>query len=121
MVDCGHEDLAVTNLARLGGRNDRLDDGPHAIGRHRHLDADLRQEIHCVFGAAVDFGVPFLPSVAFDFTCRHALYADCDQRVANIFELEWLYDGDDQFHEFAPRTLACIIGAKIKRLMPPFA
>src|SRR5262249_11424446 len=114
LVDRRHEDLAVTDLTRLGGRNDRLDDGPYAIGRHRHLDADLRQKVHGVFGAAVDFGMPFLPSVAFDFACGHALHADCHQCVANILKLEWLDHGNDQFHEFAPRMLAYIIGAMAK-------
>src|SRR5262245_3689447 len=41
-IDRRDEDLAVADLARLGGRNDGFDHGCHAIGRHRHLDADLR-------------------------------------------------------------------------------
>src|SRR5215471_4730898 len=54
LIDGGDEDLAVADLAGLGGRDDGFDDGCHAIGRHCHLDADLRQEVHGVFGAAID-------------------------------------------------------------------
>src|SRR5262249_60544693 len=71
---------------------------------HRHFDADLRQEVHGVFGAAVDLGVPFLAAVTLDFARGHSLYADRDQCVAHILELEWLDNGDDELHEFAPRT-----------------
>src|SRR5262252_3538280 len=60
LIDRGDEDLAVADLPGLGGGDDRLHDLLDAIGRHRHLDADLRQEVHGVFGAAVDFGVALL-------------------------------------------------------------
>src|SRR5215813_3308284 len=120
LIDRGDEDLAVTDLAGLGGRNDGFDHGSHAIGRHRHFDADLRQEVHGVFGAAVDFGVSFLAAVARDLARSHALHAERDQRVAHVLELERLDDGDDQFHEFVPHERLLTISAlwsKIKRLV----
>src|SRR5882724_1131817 len=120
LIDGGDEDLAVTDLAGLGGRNDGFDHGSHPIGRHRHLDADLRQEVHGVFGAAVDFGVSFLAAVTRDLARSHALHAERDQRVAHVLELERLDDGDDQFHEFVPHERLLTISAlwsKIKRLI----
>src|SRR5713226_4008564 len=100
LLNRSNEYLAVSNLASLGGGGDRFDDRLDAIGRHRDLDADLRQEIHGVFGAAVDFRVPLLAAITLDFARGHAVHADRDQRVANLVELEWLDDGDDEFHEF---------------------
>src|SRR5690242_599956 len=70
------KDLAVADLAGLGGGADRLD---HAVGvllGDGDLDADFRQKIHGVFGAAIDFGVALLPAVALDLGHRHAVDAD---------------------------------------------
>jgi hypothetical protein len=36
------------------------------------------------------------------------VYADRDQRIAHILELERLDDGDDQLHVFTPRTAPTI-------------
>src|SRR6516225_9445221 len=51
LIDRGDEDFSVPDLPGLGGRNDGFDGGAHAIGRHRHLDANLGQKVHDVFGA----------------------------------------------------------------------
>ena len=103
LIDRGDENLAVADLAGLGGADDGVDHLVDAVGRHRHLDPDLGQEVHRVFGAAVDFGVALLAAVAFDLGHGHAVHADRDQRVADFLELEWLDDGDDQFHGLPSR------------------
>ena len=62
------------------------------------VDANLRQEIHGVFGPAIDLLVPLLPAVAFDLGNGHALHPHGSERVANVVKLERFDDGDDQFH-----------------------
>ena len=57
------------------------------------------QEIHGIFGAAIDFGVALLPAVALDLGDGHAVDADGEERVAHFFELERFDDGDDELHE----------------------
>src|SRR6516225_11095364 len=47
-LDVGDEDLAVSNLAGLGGLHDGLDDLIDQITPHRHLDACLGNEIDYV-------------------------------------------------------------------------
>src|SRR5882672_11390165 len=55
-----HEDLAVADLAGLGGAGDSGDHlGDDVVG-HGDLDLHLGQEVHGVFAAAVDLGVAFL-------------------------------------------------------------
>src|SRR6185312_11119834 len=73
LVDRVDEDLAIADLAGLGGRSDCLDYLVGEIRRHRDLDLDLGQEADGVFGAAIDFGMPFLAAVTFDLGNRHAL------------------------------------------------
>ena len=63
------------------------------------FDFDLRQEIHGVFAAAIDFGVAFLPAKAFDFADGHALDAEFVQGVFDFVQLERLDDGFDFFHK----------------------
>ena len=92
------ENLAVADLAGLGRVADRLGDLVGLFLGDGDLDADLRQEVHRVFGAAIDFGVALLPAVAFDLGDGHALDADAEQGVADLLELERLDDGNDQLH-----------------------
>src|SRR3954470_24251934 len=68
------EDLAVADLPGAGRRGHRLDDARHEIARDRHLDLDLGQEAHGVFGAAVDFGVTLLAAVALDLGHGEAVH-----------------------------------------------
>ena len=61
LVDRGDKNLAVADLPGVGGAADGLD-VLAPIGSNRDLDADLRQEIHRVFGAAIDLGMGLLPA-----------------------------------------------------------
>src|SRR5262245_33471699 len=105
LLDRGNEDFPVADLSGLGGFLDGLDHLVDLIGRHRNLDADLGQEIHSVFGAAIYFGVALLATVALDLARGHSVHADGNQLVAHLVELERLDDGDDQFHDFIPDKL----------------
>ena len=50
----------------LAARGDRLDHAVGAVVRHHDLDLDLGQEVHGVFGAAIDLGVALLAAEALD-------------------------------------------------------
>src|SRR5262249_39991422 len=102
-VEAEDEDLSVPDLTGFGGVGDGLDGLVDLIGRHRHLDLDLRQEAHGVFGAAVDFGMALLPPVALDLGHGHAVHADRGESVADLVELERLDDGHDDFDGYNPR------------------
>src|SRR5262249_28652896 len=98
LVDGGDEDLPVADLPSPGAVGDRFHDRFGHLAAHRDFDFDLREKIHRVLRAAVDFRVPFLPAVTLDFADRHALHAKRRQRFANLIELERLDDGRDEFH-----------------------
>ena len=91
--------LPSPDFAGLGGLDDRLDHLVHQVAAHRHLDAGLGHEVDDVLGAAVQLGVPALPSETLHLRHRHARDADVRERGAHVVELEGLDDGGDQFHE----------------------
>src|SRR5262245_61624863 len=97
-LDSVDENLAVADLAGLGGVGNGVHHLVDLVVVDGDVEAYLGQEVHGVFGAAIDFLVALLPAVAFDLGDRHALHTDPGEGVANVFELEWFDDGDDQFH-----------------------
>jgi hypothetical protein len=42
--------------------------------------------------------VAFLAPVSLDLGYRHSVHANSGERVADLVELEWLYDRRDNFH-----------------------
>jgi hypothetical protein len=64
--------------------------------------ATIRQEVHGVFGAAIDLGVTLLAAVTFDFGHGHALQAKLGEGLAHLIELEWLDDCHHQLHLINP-------------------
>src|SRR5258708_27814079 len=76
VIDRGHEDLAVANLAGAGARGDDVDGLVGEFRRNGDFDSKLGQEIHDVFRAAVDFGVALLAPITLYLADRHAMYAD---------------------------------------------
>src|ERR1700730_10616766 len=98
VIDRCDEDLAVADLAgaRAGG-NDRN----RLVGETRRdgdFDAQLRQEIHDIFGAAVHFGVALLAAVTLDLGHGHAGHPDGGQGLANLVQLEWFDNGNNELH-----------------------
>src|ERR1700690_1262013 len=92
------EDLAVANLAGSCGGNDDIDGLAGGFVRDGDLDFHLGEKIDGVFAATVNLGVALLAAEAFDFADRHALDAGFGQGVFDLFEFEWLDNGDDEFH-----------------------
>src|SRR6185437_15587182 len=56
-VDVENEDLAIADLAGVGGSGDRFHHLLDQVGLHRDFDLYLRQEAHMVFRAAIDLGL----------------------------------------------------------------
>ena len=98
MVDRRDEDLAVADLPGTRVRGDDLDRLVGDVGGDRDFDAQLGQEVHDVFGAAIDFGMSLLAAVALDLGHRHAVDADGRQCLAHLVKLERFDDRDDEFH-----------------------
>jgi hypothetical protein len=93
-----HEDLAVADLAGLGGVDDRLDGGIDLLVGEHHLDLDLRQEVDDVFRAPVELGMALLPTEALGLDHAEPLDADFLERFLHLVELEGLYDRFDLLH-----------------------
>src|SRR5262249_10756994 len=102
VLDRAHEDLAVADLSGFCRGPDHLDHPIGAVGRDRDLDLDLGQEIHRVFGTAIDLGVPLLSAVALHLAHRDAGDTEICQRLAHLVELERLDDGGDELHRSGP-------------------
>ena len=66
VVDAEDENLTVANLAGFCGGRNCFDDFVHLISRTGNFELYFRQEAHCVFGPAVDFGVTLLTPIALD-------------------------------------------------------
>src|SRR6516225_5651804 len=98
VVDAEDKDLAVADMPGLRGRDDGLDGAFEHLARHRHLDLDLGQEGHRIFGAAIELRVALLAPISLHFGSRHSLHADRVESIADIFELEGFDDGDDDLH-----------------------
>src|SRR5690606_34371607 len=104
LFDRADEDLAVADLARMGGLDDRLHGLlDHVVTQH-HLDLDLGQEIHDIFGTAIELGVALLPPETLHLGDGQAGDADFGQAFAHLVQLERLDDRLDLLH---PR-LSCI-------------
>src|SRR5258708_4698568 len=102
LLDRRDEDLAVTDLAGVGGLLDRLD-GALDLGVVDHdLDLHLGQEAHQVLGAAIDLGLALLAAEALDLADGQARDAHAGQRIGPLVELERLEDRRHDFHPTPP-------------------
>src|SRR3954452_11644745 len=101
--DAVDEDLAVADLAGLGGRHNRVDDSVNLIGRDCRFDLDFGKKAYGVFGAAIDFRVAFLTPVSLDLGDGHSEHSDRSQVVALLVKLERLDDSHDDLHGLVPR------------------
>src|SRR5579871_6830201 len=98
VIERRYEDLSVADLSGARPGRDSFDRPVGILARHRHFDAKLRQEVHDVFGAAVDLSMTLLPPVAFDLRHGHAAQAKPAERLTYFIELERLDDRDDDLH-----------------------
>src|SRR5262245_35066828 len=102
LVDAEYEYFSVADLAGLGSGGDGVDHLVDLVGRYGHLDLQLGQEAHGIFGAAVDFRMALLAAISLDLGHGHPVHADASERVAHLVQLEWLDDRHDDLHAFFP-------------------
>src|SRR4029077_20693215 len=95
MIDRRDEDLAVADLPGARLRRDDLHRLVGDLGGHRDLDPQFGQEVHDIFGAAIDFGMALLTTIALDLGHGHAVDADLCQRLADLVQLEGFDDRDN--------------------------
>src|SRR5688500_10309280 len=98
-----HEDLAVADVARLGGGRDDLGHLVDELVGDDDLHLDLREEIDRVLTAAIELGVALLAPETAHLGHRHADDADTGQGFLDVVELERLDDGFDLLHGLTPR------------------
>src|SRR5580704_2079772 len=103
MVEAEYKYLAVADLSGFCGCCDHLDDFVHLSGQAGNFELQLWQEDRGVFGAAIDFRVALLTAVTSHLRDGQTLYADFEERVADLVELERLDDGHNDFHWFGSR------------------
>src|ERR1700733_6890737 len=97
-LDVGHEDFAVADAAGLGRAADRVDRPfDQGVGDH-DLDFDLGQEVHDLFGPAIEFGLALLSSEALGFGHGDALQPNLLKRLLPLNELERFDNGFYFFH-----------------------
>jgi putative MFS transporter len=119
------EDLAVADLAGVGGARQGLADGSQ-IGRHGDLQLDLRQQLHLVFGPAIDLGLALLPAIAAHLGDGQARGAGVGDRFKHRVEAARLDDGDDHLHGGFPisartgriRRASAYVQIAIRRMNP---
>src|SRR2546421_7388373 len=87
-IDVGDEDLAVADLARLGGLQNGIDDLVGQLTAHGDLDAGLGNEVDHVLGTAIQLRMASLAPEALHFGDRHAGDADVGQCGTDVIELE---------------------------------
>ena len=92
------EDLAVADAAGARGVHDRLDRPLDHVVLADHLDLHLGQEVHDVFGAAIELGVALLAAEPLGLDHGDALQPDLVQRFLHLVQLERLDDRFDLFH-----------------------
>src|SRR5579872_2088904 len=92
------ENLAVADLAGTRRGGDRFDHLIDHVGVDRDFDFQLGQKAHRVFSAAINFSMPLLPSITFDFRHRQPVYPDGRERVAHLLQFERLDYCHHYFH-----------------------
>src|SRR3989344_1029648 len=98
LLQRGHEDLAVADLAGACRRFDGFDDAVEDGLVHGGFDLDLGQEVDHVLCTTVQLGVALLTAEALDFGHGDALDADGGQGLTHFIKLEGLDDGGHHFH-----------------------
>src|SRR3954447_17043452 len=83
-IEVVNKDFSVADLPGFGSAADRGHDLVGDAVLDADLDLELGQEVHGVFGAAIDFSVALLPAEALDLGDGHAVDAERGQRVADF-------------------------------------
>lgn len=89
-------------LAGVRHRDDRAITAPDTLSRTADFDSDFGNEVHGVIGAAVNLGLPRLPTKALHLIDDHSFDPGTNKRTFHVLELEWLDDGGDELWVVSP-------------------
>jgi hypothetical protein len=103
VIDAVNENLAIANLAGLGGFNNGINGGGHLVFGKDDFDFDFGQKIDVVFAAAINLGMALLPSIPFDLGDSHALNAHVIQSLFDIVHPERFDNRFNLLHIFIGR------------------
>src|SRR5271163_68887 len=87
LVDRGDENLAVADMSGLRGGAYGLHDVVGLLRRHGDLNTDFRQEVHGIFGAAINLRMALLPPIPLDLGDGHTGDADGKEGVPHLLQL----------------------------------
>ena len=113
LLELGDEYLAVADLAGACRVGDRFDDLLCNVVVDRELDLGLRQKVHDILGAAIQFRMAALATEALDLGHGDALDSYVGDGLPDVVEFEGLDDRCDHFHECIP------LSALVKGRPPP--
>ncbi len=94
----GDKQLAVADLTRLSGLQNRVDHGLQVIVRADDFDLDLGNKVDRVLGSSIDLRVAFLAPKTAHFADRHAMDTMLGERILDVFELKVSNDRFNFFH-----------------------
>ncbi len=98
IVEGVDEDFSVTDLTGLGGLDDRIEDHSQVIVRANDFDLYFGNEIDGIFGAAIDFSMSFLATVALDLADRHSVNPSFREGIFDVIQFEMTHDSFNFFH-----------------------
>src|SRR5206468_1115562 len=98
LLHSAHKNLPVADLASARRLDDSLDRALEHLFRHHDLDLHLRQEVHDIFGAAVEFSMALLTTETLHLRHRQPRNSDFGEGLANFVELERFHYGFDFLH-----------------------
>ena len=98
MLYGGNENLAVTNLARLGGALYCLNCTVEPGFGDDNFHLGFWQELDDVVSATIEFRVSLLPTEALNIGDGHALYTKIQKGRTHVIELIRLEGCGDQFN-----------------------
>src|SRR5580765_5856552 len=93
VFDSRHEDFSVSDLSGTRRFDDGINGGLNLRIRQYNLKFHLREKVHRILAAAINFSMPLLPAEASDFSDCHALDADVMEGLFDIVYFERLDDG----------------------------
>jgi hypothetical protein len=117
-LDGKNENFAVADFSGFGGLDDGVCGFGHVFVSDNDFDFDLRKKIHGVFAAAINLGVSFLTTEAFDFRDGHALNANFGECLFDMLHFEGFNDGFDFLHDMRVLNDRTGKASREKSLMP---
>jgi len=98
LLHFAHKDFSITDLPCLGCQQNCFNGALCDFICNDHLELYFRKEIDCLFGAAINFAVPFLPAKAFHLAESHSFHARRQKRFLHRLGFKGLDDRLDLFH-----------------------